>query len=138
MTQDAIPATLPATSGDITAAAMDPMFEMVLGSRLTFTQRLDPEVLARAVRLLIDLEPVLGCWFDERLLNAGWIRCTDLEVFPLFSMLDTDNADRDAAEFHARSFEERGPRVAVLLLRSAEHDDLCIRFDHVAGDGWSA
>lgn len=138
MTQDAIPATLPATSGDISAAAMDPMFEMVLGSRLTFTQRLDPEVLARAVRLLTDLEPVLGCWFDERLLNAGWVRCTDLEVFPLFSMLDTDNADRDAAEFHARSFEERGPRVAVLLLRSVEHDDLCIRFDHVAGDGWSA
>jgi NRPS condensation-like uncharacterized protein len=133
-----IPARLPAAGGDIAAAAMQSMLEMVLGSRLTFTERLDPDTLARAVRLLLDLEPVLGCWFDEGLLGAEWSRCSDLDTSVPFSMAESDAPDRDAAVFHSTPFSPKTPRFAVLLLRSREHDDLCVRFDHVAGDGWSA
>lgn len=138
MKDGSIPDLLPATAGDIAAAAMDPMFEMVLGSRLTFAEFLDVDVLARATRLLLDLEPVLGCWFDAGLRSARWVRCANLDASPPFAMVETDDADRSAADFHATPFEDRGPRIAVLLLRSVGHDDLCVRFDHVAGDGWSA
>jgi NRPS condensation-like uncharacterized protein len=133
-----ISTSLPAAGGDIAASCMQSMLEMVLGSRLTFTERLDPATLARAVRLLLDMEPVLGCWFDERPLRATWVRCLDLDTSVPFSIADSDDPDRDAATFHSTRFGPRSPRLAVLLLRSQEHDDLCVRFDHVAGDGWSA
>jgi len=138
VSSDTTQARFPATSGDIVADAMDPMMEMVLGSRLKFDERLDPELLARASRLLLDLEPVLGCWWDEKSRGADWVRCTRLDEWTVFSMADSEDPDRDFATFHGTPFEPRGPRLAVLLLRSRDHDDLCVRFDHVAGDGWSA
>jgi len=112
------------------------MFDMTLGSRLTFADRLDPDVLSRAVRLLLDLEPVLGCWYHETLRGAEWVRCSEADV--PFRVVESNDLDRDAAAFHAVPFDRRGPRLAALLLRSAQHDELCVRFDHVAGDGWSA
>jgi len=132
-----IPDRLPASGGDIASAAMQPMLEMVLGSRLTFTERLDPGTLARAVRLLLDLEPVLGCWLDEGPLDAAWVRCPDLGTSAPFSVVESDEPDRDAAAFHSTPFGPKAPRLAAVLLRSRDHDDLCVRFDHVAGDGWS-
>jgi len=117
---------------------MRSMMEMVLGARLTFSERLDPEVLARATRLLLDLEPVLGCWWDESPLGAAWVRCAETDAGSAFSMAVSDDPDRDAATFHATPFDPKGPRLAVLLLRGADRDDLCVRFDHVVGDGWSA
>ena len=116
---------------------MQPMLEMVLGSRLTFSERLDPGKLARAVRLLLDLEPVLGCWFDERPFSATWVRC-DPDTPEPFAMIESDEPDVAAATFHSTPFGRKAPRIAVLLVRSRDHDDLCVRFDHVAGDGWSA
>ena len=136
--ESAIPARFPATGGDIIGAAMSPMLEMVLGSRLTFAERLDPRVLARAVRLLLDLEPVLGCWYDEKLRGAEWVRCPDVDESPVFTTMDSDDRERDSAAFHAIPFDPKGPRLAVLHLRSQHQDDVCVRFDHVAGDGWSA
>lgn len=133
-----IPERLPAAGGDIAASAMKPMLEMVLGSRLTFSERLDPVVLAQAARILLDLEPVLGCWLDEGPLSASWARCPGPEASALFSMVESTDPDRDATAFHSAPFSTKGPRIAVLLLRSPDRDDLCVRFDHVAGDGWSA
>jgi NRPS condensation-like uncharacterized protein len=120
------------------ADSMDPMMEMVLGSRLTFADRLDSQALARASRLLLDLEPVLGCWWDDKSRGADWVRCKGLDERSVFSMADSEDPDRDSAEFHGTPFDPKGPRLAVLLLRSRDRDDLCVRFDHAAGDGWSA
>jgi len=120
------------------AKSMEPMMEMMLGSRLTFHERLDPELLARTSRLLLDMEPVLGCWWDEKSRGADWVRCVGLDEGAVFSTADSEDPDRDAAAFHETPFDPKGPRLAVLLLRSRDHDDLCVRFDHVAGDGWSA
>jgi NRPS condensation-like uncharacterized protein len=138
MPAESIPERFPAAFGDIVSDAMDPMLEMVLGSRLRFADRLDPDVLARAARLLLDLEPVLGCWWDESFRGADWVRCADLDDRAVFEMAASDDPDRDSATFHGMPFDPKGPRLAVLLLRSTDHDDLCVRFDHRAGDGWSA
>ena len=133
-----IPARIPATPGDRAAAALTPMMEMVLGARLTFDQHIDADLLGRATRLLLDLEPVLGCWLDERSHGGDWVRCESLDDIPLLSLAQTDDPDRDAAAFHGAPFGAKGPRLAVMLLRSPDHDDVCLRFDHLVGDGWSA
>ena len=54
-----------------------------------------------------------------------------------FSVAETTNPHDDAVAFHDEPFDETGPRVAVRLLRSEDADDVCIRLDHIAGDGWS-
>jgi NRPS condensation-like uncharacterized protein len=138
MTESRIPNRLPASGGDIASDAMRAMLEMVLGSRLVFSGRLDEEMLARAARLLLDLEPVLGCRYAAGPLRAEWIRCSDSDDAILVSVIETGDPDREAAEFHATPFSAKAPRIAAALLRCDDHDELCVRFDHVAGDGWSA
>ena len=137
MAAEAIPPRIPVASGDLATAMLRGMANLVLGCRLTFDEHLDADVLSRATRLILDIEPVLGCWFDEGFLSAEWVRCSDLDGAEYFSVVETDDPDRDAAAFHGNRFEPRGPRLAVRLLRSADHDDMCVRMDHLVGDGWS-
>ena len=135
MTQ--IPQRLPTAGGDRSSLALSALLNLVLGCRLTFEERLDTRVLARATRLVLDAEPVLGCHLREGLLGAEWERCEALDARVPFSVADTTNPHDDAIAFHDEPFDETGPRVAVRLLRSEDADDLCIRLDHIAGDGWS-
>jgi NRPS condensation-like uncharacterized protein len=137
VSETTIPERIPAPFGDIAADAMDPMMEMVLGVRLTFAERLDAEVLARATRLLLDLEPVLGCRWDETKRGTEWVRCADPDSWDVFSTVESTDPEVDASIFYATPFDPRGPRIAVRLVRSPERDELVVRFDHVAGDGWS-
>ncbi len=69
--------------------------------------------------------------------TAEWERCQALDARVPFSVAETTNPHDDAVAFHDEPFDETGPRVAVRLLRSADADDVCIRLDHIAGDGWS-
>jgi NRPS condensation-like uncharacterized protein len=66
------------------------------------------------------------------------VRCEGLYEAVPFRLRQTDDADAETAAFHATPFDPKGPRLAVLLLRAPDHDEVCVRFDHVAGDGWSA
>jgi NRPS condensation-like uncharacterized protein len=133
-----IPARLPALPGEAIGAAMGAMMEMVLGGRLVFAEHLDAEALKRATRLLLDLEPVLGCWYEPGR-GGTWVRCDSLDTDIPFTLHELrDGADDHAATFHVTPFLERGPRLAVLLLRLPDHDEVCFRVDHVAVDGWSA
>ena len=134
---ETIPSRIPVASGDLSTAMLRGMGYLVLGSRLTFDDRLDVAVLSRAVRLMLDAEPVLGCWFKERLLNAHWQRCADLDSSAYASAVDSQDPDVDAERFHGEPFPAQGPRLAVRLLRSAAHDDLCLKVDHLVADGWA-
>lgn len=133
-----IPNVLPAAPGDIAVEAMSRMLEMHLGSRLAFDGHLDSATLCRATRLLLDVEPVLGCWLEVKALSARWVRCARLNEESYFTTVETDDPDAEYAAFHGIPFESKGPRLAVRLVRSPGGDEVCIRFDHGAGDGWSA
>jgi NRPS condensation-like uncharacterized protein len=136
-TMRAIPQRFASNPGDEICAAMKPMMEMLLGARLTFAGHLDADVLARATRLLLDLEPVLGCWPHEGFKTIEWVRCNGLDERPACSLAETTDPDRDLEAFYSSGLTERGPRLAVRLLRSADRDDVCVILDHLAGDGWS-
>ena len=131
----AVPRRVPATALDLAACAMSPMYHLVLGCRLTFVEHLDPSTLKRAVRALLDEEPVLGSWLDEGLLGGQWRRCHQLDACVPFAVVETDNPVRDGATFHAEPFEAKGPRLAVRLMRSPEADELYLKVDHVPTDG---
>lgn len=134
-----IPTRIPATASDLSVAAMDPVVQLILGYRVTFSDRLDPGVLARAVRRLLDVEPVLGCRaLSEGVVSGVWRRCRNLDDAISSVLVETDDPDTDLAAFYVEALPEDGPRLVVRLLRSANADDLCMKVDHLVGDGWSA
>lgn len=133
-----IPERMTALDGEVSGEAMQRMIEMVLGARLVFAERLDPQVLARATRLLLDLEPVLGCWYEPVGKTAEWVRCESLDEQTPFEIVESTDPDAEVSHFHGSAFQARGPRIEVLLVRTSTRDEVCLKLDHIAGDGWSA
>jgi NRPS condensation-like uncharacterized protein len=133
-----IPQRIPANAGDLTVAAMGGLYTLELGCRLTIKGRLDTDVLARAVRQLLDAVPVLGCSaLRVRLLGSAWERCTALDGAEYFSVVWSDDPDRDGVAFHSEALRMDGPRLVARLLRSHDADDVCLKVDHRVADGWS-
>jgi NRPS condensation-like uncharacterized protein len=136
VTDDRIPANFPATANDLATHAAGSLAQhMELGCRLTFRGRLDLQVLSRAVRLSLDAEPVLGCGLRTRTFAGWWERLDDLDVRVPFSVVKTADPDRDSVLFQVGEVEAAGPQVAVRLLRSSDHDDVCMRISHDVADG---
>lgn len=138
MSDTATPERFPVTSGEAAGAALEPMMDRMLGSRLVFGGQLDAAALEHATRLLLDAEPVLGCWYDGGLRASHWVRCDDSAKQNAFALVTTADPNAAAATFHGAPLGSRAPRFGVGLLRTPTHDELLVRLDHAAGDGWSA
>ncbi|MEW6443451.1 MAG: hypothetical protein AB1640_21135 [bacterium] len=97
--------------------------------------RIDGQRLARAVRLLIDAEPIAGSRYVERWWKAYWERPGEIEPGSLLRVVET--ADGEAA---LRSFLlekpdlARGPLVTVRVFRGPK-DTVCLKMHHTLGDG---
>ncbi len=100
--------------------------------------RLDERLLARAVRLTLDLQPCLGCRFVRRWIKPYWKRVTDLDSVPFFEIREADNAPDPLERVLSQQMDPGCDcAVKVVLLRDAV-DVLCIKLDHKMGDGYSA
>ncbi len=134
-----IPTRFPATSNDLATSIVRTFGQhMELGIRLTFDARLDARVLERAVRLLLDAEPVLGCGLKTSTMRGWWQRRDDLDARIPFAVVQTDEADAEAVRCQTASVPDHGPQVAVTLVRSPDHDDVVIEVSHNVADGQSA
>lgn len=102
---------------------------------LPVATRLDAQRLARAARLLVDAEPVLGCRFEVADGRARWRRHDDPDSV---AWLETSRApDFDSAVSSVMLSEETPTdrTVIVRLISLPEHDLVAITIDHAAGDG---
>lgn len=138
MTTVAIPPTLRAEFVDCTVHVMGHLdvYRLHLGGVVQLAGHLDETRLRRAVRLLLDAEPVLGCRFDADSVPPVWRRLDDLDDGRLLDVAESSDPVRDAAAFIARPFDsDVSPQVAVMLLREDTGDTLAVRTGHVAADG---
>ncbi len=120
---------------------------MVLGHRLsdlqirlvvTFAGQLDAARLARAVRLALDAEPVLGCRFVGDPWRPYWERVEDLDALPLCPVVRPQDPERELHRFLAEPLDPwAGPPLQVRLLRG-ERDTLCLKLHHAVADGRGA
>ena len=134
------PSRLPATSCDRIVAAVEEAsgnsFCVQVVVRLD--GQLDERLLARAVRLTLDLQPYLGCRFVRRWIKPYWKRFTDLDSVPFFEMHEADSAPDPLERVLSQQMDPaRDCAVKVILLRD-EADILCIKLDHKMGDGQAA
>jgi len=135
---EAVPATLRAEFVDCTVHVMGTaeVYRLHLGGVVQFDGRLDEMRLARAMRLLLDAEPVLGCRFDADAAPPVWRRLDGLDEAHLLDVSESTDPAGAAAAFIAQPFESDGvPRVAAALVHGAAGDTLSVRIGHVAADG---
>lgn len=131
-----IPQRFAATGAEAAISITRAVTHHRLGLRLAFDPGgLDAALLAKAVRLSLDAEPVLGCAFrtDER--HAYWERLRDLDERRAFSQRECSDLDAAMIDFQTVEIPDEGPQVAVVLLKGPDRDELGVKISHVVADG---
>lgn len=134
-----IPARFAATGADAAISITRAVTHHRIGLSLAFPgERLDPDRLARAVRLSFDAEPLVGCAFrtDERM--AYWERIPDLDAPAAFSLQEADDPPAIVRSFQALEVPDEGPQAEVALVRAGDGDVLAVKVSHVLADGQAA
>jgi NRPS condensation-like uncharacterized protein len=98
---------------------------------LTFSGRLDPERLARAIELSFDAEPVLGCRFVAHPWRPYWERLPHEQRASAFSIVKTE--DGINAWMRTSLDASRDVQIQACLFRGPE-EKLAFKLSHDAGD----
>lgn len=133
-----IPATLPVEFVERTVylAGQYDAYRPQLGGVLSFDGRLDEMRLRRAIRLLLDAEPVLGCRFVADAAPPVWQRLDGIDAVHLLDVRTSDDPAAEAATFIAEPFDFTGDvQVLAALVRGPSADVLAVKVSHVAMDG---
>lgn len=96
---------------------------------------LDIELLNRAIRLSVDAEPVLGCRFIEDPHHPYWNRRDDLDEVVWCTLLESVDPKGTVQEYLEQPIGNDDPQVQALLVRSEQHDILCMKVNHTSCDG---
>ena len=99
---------------------------------LEFGGTLDHPRLSRALRLLMDAEPILECRFVPRLFRAYWQTREDIDSLEPCTLVMTDDVKGSLHAFMAQSIDpEHDPLFQLRIFRSAA-DTVCIKLSHAA------
>ena len=117
------------------AAVFVPEIQLVVD----FGGRVDGERLARALRLLLDAEPVLGCRFVVSNPRPYWERLDEdlLDQAQLLEVVESEApcVDAEIMRFLAPSTDWRaGPQVLGALLRNGDSSRLVLTVNHLPAD----
>ncbi len=133
-----VPASLPAEFTErVVYTMVDSGFmRPQLGATVEFESHLDAARVTRAVRLLADAEPVLGCRFVAAAVPPVWERVEDLDELALTEVRESADFPADAAAFVAEPFDPAmGPQLRAALLRGTSRDALVLAVSYIAVDG---
>ncbi len=110
------------------------LYEPQIHAVIAFRGRVHEDRMARAVRLSLDAEPVLGCRFVYRWWRPYWERRDDLDDLELCRVVETGDVEAELQRFLAMPTDPRSdPQVLARILR-AEDDTLCIKVNHLTAD----
>ncbi len=101
---------------------------------ISFDQHLDSDILKRAIRLSMDVEPILGCRFVEDDKQPYWQRFEHLDNMPWFEFT-LDAKQQEAVErFLIGQFYVPGQLLNIRLIRTGSVDTLCVKICHACSD----
>ncbi|TNE45086.1 MAG: hypothetical protein EP343_27845 [Deltaproteobacteria bacterium] len=133
-TRSPIPYKYPTTDGDRVVWIMRDMGDLQLHCVMKLEGRVNPERMARAVRLTMDREPILGCYLHERGWNPSWRRRDDLDQAIICSVEHTQDKDAALQRFLVRDLNPAtDPLVHVHILRE-ETDTIVVKLSHLIAD----
>ncbi|MEW5734791.1 MAG: hypothetical protein AB1921_08045 [Thermodesulfobacteriota bacterium] len=133
-----IPQKLPAVLTDCAQYAQRDWARLEIHVLIELGGPLDRQRLARALRLCLDAEPVLGCRLVPRPVGAFWQRFSakELDDWPLLRLADPGRDPQEAtAAFLSEPLDlTAAPQVAALLVPGGEGDLLVVKAGHFAPD----
>jgi len=136
--QHMIPPQFRSVFGDQGVFGMRRFFDGQLHCIISLDSRIDESQLAKAIRLTLDAEPVLGCQFIPRWWRPYWQRRVDLDSIELFHLVETTQPGREILKFMVTPTNlSEHPLVRCRVFR-AQLDTLCIKIDHLAVDAGGA
>ncbi len=132
------PERLPAPFFDTAVVGMAEAFISYIQMVIDFDRRLDPDRIARACRLLLDAEPVLGCLYRSAFFVPFWERLPkeELDDFQIFRFAVEKYSDSNNVEsfLGERITPQSELPVKILLARCSDTDRLVIKADHQVTD----
>ena len=129
-----IPSCFKTVKSDKSLFCMRAVCDSLLHCVITFDGRIDEDRMAKAVRLTLDAEPVLGCRFVENSRKPYWQRRDDLDHRELCGVTETNHSGREVIRFLTLPIDPlRDPQVQARIFRD-EHDTLCIKINHMVAD----
>ena len=97
--------------------------------------KLDEDMLAKAVRLSMDFEPVLGCRLVENDGNPYWERRGDLDQTAICQVVETSQAQKALEAFVNKPIHaDVDPLFMAKIFREKTADTVCIKMNHSACD----
>ncbi len=125
-----IPAIIPVNAQDRLLYPMKALIHV----QVSFEQHLDPDILQRAVRLSLDVEPVLGCRFVEQDPQPHWQRFEALDGIQWMECTSPDHKEEAVEKFIKGPFFHEGQLLNVCLFQTAEGDTMCVKISHSCSD----
>ncbi|MDU9048413.1 MAG: condensation domain-containing protein [Candidatus Electrothrix sp. Rat3] len=128
------PTCFQAVKGDKVLSSIRHVCNVQLHYIITFNSKLDLERLAKAIRLTVDAEPILGCRFIENRKGPFWQRREDLDDLEFCRLTETDCPKESLIRCMSSDCDPyNDPMVQAHIFR-AETDTLCIRVNHIVSD----
>ena len=130
-----IPERFPATLIDRISFLLTTRIEtQIVNGLIELTGRIDEERLGRAIRLVMDAEPIVGCRFVPHWHTPYWQRRTDLDTLPLCEVVAGDESCPAFARYLVQAIDpSSAPLLQAAVFRGAT-DTVCLKFSHTAGD----
>jgi len=130
-----IPDRFPARLMDCYTDFQTQVSEMMIQIEMEFNKELDVKRLAKAVKLTLNAEPVLGCRFVDNSYKPFFERL-DLNKHSAFFLA---NSQSEYDTFKSSSIEYRtGPQISVCLWHSPNGDRLLLKVAHHVADATGA
>ncbi len=126
-----IPKHMPSAIMDRVEAMLLPMIDMMIQLELEFPRKLDNERLARAMDLIQDVEPVLGCRWVPHCRRPRWERLDDSERQSLLAVNSQEAYEKFKSESSSLNI---GPQIKACLWQTPVGDRLLLKVSHIAAD----
>lgn len=105
---------------------------------LEFEEELNIDCLKRAVRLSIDVEPILGCKFAQDKCRPYWKRMNNIDEVDWCTFENVQDKEESLKRILAQPFDCEEYQLKVMVIRSKKSDTLCIKLNHACCDGGGA
>ncbi|MCP4351577.1 MAG: hypothetical protein GY795_39435, partial [Desulfobacterales bacterium] len=106
---------------------------------LDFEGKIDQNRMKKALRLLLDAEPLLGCRFVKHWLKPCWYRLPEHELDSA-ALLEVAETDESVKEVESNAFFrtfielEQGPQIKALLISGGKEERLILKIQHLMCD----
>lgn len=130
-----IPPRLPTVMMDLIVFCMqNKVADLQVRCVISLDGHVDAERMMKAVRLTLDVEPILGCRFVDHWWRPYWERRNDLNQIKNCRLVKATDFSQDLVSFMSTPINSlTDPLVQVCILR-ADTDTLCIKVDHMVAD----